>query len=135
MTPEPEPEPAQFVTSPEHASWSEPPPAVLDPPHAEAGPLVPVPVDMRNAAVTLLAVIAGVLVLQYAQPVFIPLVLGLLISYALDPVVTRLERMRLARPLGAALVLLVVVAGTSALVYQLRFQMQAIVEQLPAGAR
>ena len=46
---------------------------------------VPVPVDMRNAALTVLAVIAAVLLLQYAQAVFIPLVLGVLISYALDP--------------------------------------------------
>lgn len=78
---------------------------------------------------------AVVLVLQYAQAVVIPLVLGLLISYALDPVVTRLEKLRLPRAVGAALLLLTLVGGGGYLLYQLRFQAQAIVEQLPAGAR
>lgn len=127
------PESARFVSQPE-AERPAPPP-VLDSPTDAEGPLVPVPVDMRNAAVTLMAVIAGVLLLQYAQAVFIPLVLGLLISYALDPVVTRLEKLRLPRALGAALLLLTLVGGGGFLLYQLRGQAQQIIEQLPEGAR
>jgi predicted PurR-regulated permease PerM len=133
------PEPAKFVsrneaaaqtgdTVPEQAS-------VLQPADENAGPLVPVPVDMRNAAVTVLAVIAGVLVLQYAQTVFIPLVLGLLISYALDPAVTRLEKLRVPRAAGAALLLLAMTGGTGLLLYELRFEAQAIIQRLPDGAR
>jgi predicted PurR-regulated permease PerM len=129
------PEPAKFVAVSPPEPTDPPPPAVLEPPHDDAGPLVPVPVDMRNAALTMLAVIAGVLVLRYGESVFIPLVLGLLISYALDPAVTRLERIKVARPLGAALVLLLTVGGGSLLIYQLRFQVQEIVQQLPDGAR
>ncbi len=109
--------------------------SVLAPVAADAGPLVPVPVDMRNAAVTVLAAIAVLMLLQYAQPVFIPLVLGLLISYALDPVVTRLQKLRVPRGVGAGVLLLTLVAGGGLFVYQLRFQVQEIIQQLPQGAR
>lgn len=127
------PDQARFVSQPdaERAASA----AVLEPPPAPDGPLVPVPVDMRNAAITMMAVIAGVLLLQYAQSVFIPLVLGLLISYALDPVVTRMERWRVPRAIGAALLILTLVGGGGYLLYQLRGQAQQIIEQLPEGAR
>jgi predicted PurR-regulated permease PerM len=82
-----------------------------------------------------LAVIAVLLVLQYAQSVFIPLVLGLLISCALDPVVTRLERIRVPRAVGAGMLLLALVGGGGFFVYELRFQAQEIIQQLPHGAR
>ena len=127
------PEQARFVSQSEAARPV--PAAVLEPVVDADGPLVPVPVNMRNAAITLMAAIAAVLVLQYAQAVFIPLVLGLLISYALDPVVTRLERMRLPRAVGAAALLVTLVAGGGFLLYQLRGQAQQIIEQLPEGAR
>lgn len=112
-----------------------PPPPVVEPAAPDAPPLVPVPVDMRNAALTVLAVIAVLMLLQYAQAVFIPLVLGLLISYALDPVVTRLQRIRVPRAVGAAVLLLSLVAGGAFFLYQLRFQVQEIIQQLPEGAR
>jgi predicted PurR-regulated permease PerM len=127
------PEPAKFVSrtdaaQPEHAP-------VITPREPDAGPLVPVPIDIRNAALTVLAVIAVILLLQYAQSVFIPLVLGLLISYALDPAVTRLERLRVPRAIGAAVLLLTLVGGGGYFLYELRFQAQDIVQQLPEGAR
>jgi predicted PurR-regulated permease PerM len=93
------------------------------------------PVDVRSAALTVLAVIAVVMLLQYAQSMIIPIVLGLLISYALDPAVDWMENKRVPRPIGAALVLCVVVGGGGYLLYGLRSEANAIVEQLPAGAR
>lgn len=114
---------------------SAPAPPVQESVAVDPAPLVPVPVDMRNAALTVLAVIAVLLVLQYAQSVFIPLVLGLLISYALDPIVTRLQRLRVPRAASAALLLLTLVCGGGFFIYQLRFQVQEIVQQLPDGAR
>lgn len=129
------PEPAKFVSAPDASDRAEPPPAVLAPPLEDAGPLVPVPVDMRNAAITVMAVIAGVLVLQYGQPVFVPLVLGVLLSYALDPAVSWLTRHRVPRGVGAAVILLVLLGAGAAAAVQLRYQVQAIVQQLPDGAR
>ncbi len=132
------PEPAKFISETQAETAESPAgssPPVLESPAPDAGPLVPVPVNMRNAAVTVLAVIAVLLVLQYAQSVFIPLVLGLLISYALDPIVTRLQRLRVPRAASAAVLLLTLVCGGAFFVYQLRFQVQQIVQQLPDGAR
>jgi len=132
------PEPAKFVSKSEAAEKQEQqktPPPVLEPTGPDAGPLVPVPVDMRNAAVTTLAAVACILMLQYAQSVFIPLVLGLLISYALDPAVTKLQKLRIPRAAGAGLLILALVGGGGFMLYQLRGQAQQIIQQLPDGAR
>ena len=64
-----------------------------------------------SAALTLLAFLAAVLMLQYAQAMIIPIVLGVLISYALEPAVNLLARLHLPRALGAAIVLLAVVTA------------------------
>ncbi|MBW8867179.1 MAG: AI-2E family transporter [Acidobacteria bacterium] len=93
------------------------------------------PIDVRSAALTVLAVLATILVLQYAQAMIIPIVLGILISYALEPIVARLTKWRLPRPISAAVVLIAVTAATGFLIYGLRSQASAIVEQLPAAAR
>ncbi len=55
---------------------------------------------MRNWPLTVIAVIAVILLLNYGAPFFIPLFVALLISYALSPLVdqlTRLVRAALAR--------------------------------------
>src|SRR5438105_2441997 len=83
-------------------------------------PAVRSPIDIRSAALTIIAVLGVVVVLQYAQPVVIPIVLGVLISYALDPLVSWLERFRVPRGISAALLLLAMVVGGGALVYGLR---------------
>jgi len=93
------------------------------------------PVDIRSVALTVLAVIAVILLLQYAQAMVIPIVLGILISYALDPIVTAMVRWHLPRPIGAAVVLVVLVGAGGWLLYGLRTEATAIVEQLPHAAR
>jgi predicted PurR-regulated permease PerM len=93
------------------------------------------PVDVRSAALTTLAVLALVMLLQYAQAMIIPIVLGILGSYALGPLVGRLERMHVPRAIGAALVLVVVVGASGWVLYGLRSEASAIVEQLPQAAR
>lgn len=107
-------------------------------PASEAGAApveIKAPVDVRSVALTVVAVIAAIVLLQYAQTVIIPIVLGVLVSYALDPPVARLTRLHVPRPIGAALVLLLVVATGGVLAYGLRAQAGDVVEQLPRGAR
>ena len=60
---------------------------------------------LQNVAFTLLIVAITVLLLRFMQPVLIPLVLGALLFYALDPAVDRLQQMRVPRAVGAALML------------------------------
>lgn len=98
-------------------------------------PLVRGPVDVRSAALTLLAILAAVVALQLAQAMIIPIVLAVLVSYALDPVVTWMGRARIPRALAAALLLAAAVAGGGALLYGLRGEATAIVRQLPDAAR
>src|SRR6478672_507267 len=85
------------------------------------------PIDVRSAALTVLAVLATILVLQYAQAMIIPVVLGILISYALEPIVARLTKWRVPRPVAAAVVLIAVTGGTGFLIYSLRSEASAIV--------
>jgi predicted PurR-regulated permease PerM len=91
------------------------------------------PVDVRNACLTVLAVIAAVFTLRWASPVFIPLMLGLTISYALNPIVSALERWHLPRTLGAGLVMLAIVAGSAWTVVRFSDDANSLVDSLPAA--
>lgn len=103
---------------------------------AEPAPVgIRMPVDIRNAALTVLAGIACVLFLQYAQDVVIPVILSALMFYALDPVVDRLERWRIHRAIGAGLVLLTLVGAAGYGAYTLRDDAMAIIEGLPRAAK
>jgi predicted PurR-regulated permease PerM len=97
--------------------------------------VIRMPVDIRSAALTVIAGIALVLFLQYAQAVLIPVVLGTLIFYALDPIVDRAQKLRVPRMIGAAVVLLAVFGGTGYGVWTLRDDVLAVVEELPGAAR
>jgi predicted PurR-regulated permease PerM len=107
--------------------------ASREPPAAETS--VRMPVDVRSVSLTVLAAIAVVLMLQYAQAMVIPIVLGVLVSYALDPIVSAMERRRIPRSVGAALLLMVLVGAGGWLLYGLRLEASAIVEELPQAAR
>jgi predicted PurR-regulated permease PerM len=93
------------------------------------------PVDVRSVALSLIACAATIMLLRYMQDVFIPLVLGGLLFYALDPFVDRLERLKVPRVVAAAGVVLVLVAGSGAVAYALRFQAMAVIEQMPTAAQ
>ena len=108
-------------------------PAPADP--QDSTPVLPEPRDVRSVAPIVLAVFGTILMLKYAEAMVIPVVLGLLISYALDPLVTGLTKLRIPRALGAALLLLFLVGIGGSLLYQLRDQVDAVVQQLPDGAR
>jgi predicted PurR-regulated permease PerM len=93
------------------------------------------PTDVRSIALTVLAVIAVVLVLQFAQSVLIPIVLGMLISYALDPIVNFLVRWRVPRAVAAAGLLLALTGVAVWMVFGLRTQAIAVLDDLPQAAR
>ncbi len=93
------------------------------------------PVDVRNVALSLLAVLALVLFLQYAQSVLIPIVLGILISYALTPLVNGLARVSVPRALGAAVAVSLLVGVLGVGTYTLKDQMMAVVADVPEAAQ
>ena len=59
---------------------------------------------MQNVALSILAALALLVLLRYAQELFIPLVLSILIAFALNPFVTLLERTHIHRGIAAAFV-------------------------------
>jgi predicted PurR-regulated permease PerM len=111
------------------------PPSAAGHPPAEEPPAIPTPIDIRSAALTVMAGLAIVLVLQYAQAVIIPIVLAVLVSYAVEPLVTWMARRHLPRPVGAAIVLTALVTAGGWMLYGLSSEATAIVEQLPVAAK
>ena len=92
-------------------------------------------VPVKNAALTLLAVFAVIVVLKYLEALIIPIVVGILISYALEPIVARMVRWRVPRALASAALLVTLVSGAGWLLYGLRVQAADIVEKLPLAAQ
>jgi len=97
--------------------------------------LLHMPVDIRSLSLAVLAVIGSIFMLNWASAVFIPLMLGLTLSYALAPFVNRLERMLVPRPLGAALLMLALVSGLGWSAYSLSDDASLFVESLPEAAQ
>src|SRR5688572_22455284 len=91
--------------------------------------------DIKGAALTVLAVAAAILLAKYMQSVLIPFVLAGLVFYALDPVVDRLERLRVPRSLGAAIVIALVVGAAAVTTYSLLDDALRVIEELPAAAQ
>jgi predicted PurR-regulated permease PerM len=97
--------------------------------------VIQMPVDVRHVTFTLGAIVAAIWLLKNTQEVLIPFVVSGLLFYALDPLVDRLQRLRIPRMIGATAVLVTVVAGSAAIVYSLSDQMIDVVEQVPRSAR
>ena len=93
------------------------------------------PVNVRSASLAVLAALAGLFALQWASAVLIPLALGLIFSVALSPLVNRLQRWRLPRALGAALVMGSLIAGLGWTAYSLSADASALIESLPAATQ
>lgn len=105
------------------------------PPRQDTPFPVQMPVDVRSISLTILAGAALLGVLKLAQPVIIPFVVSGLLFYALDPIVDRLQKLKVPRALAAGVVLLTLIAGLGAGAYALSDDMLAVVDRLPAGAR
>ncbi len=115
----------------------EPEPTAFTSPAPDATPsghAVGITVDAQGLALVILATIAVVFALEWAQSFLIPLLLGILLAYTLNPLVVWLERIRIHRVAGTCLVILAVVGALGFGTYSLRGQMQTIVEQLPEAA-
>ena len=93
------------------------------------------PIDVRSASLAVLAVLAGLFALQWASAVLIPVALGLIFSVALSPLVNRLQRWRLPRALGAAVVMTSLLAGLGWTAYSLSADASALIESLPAATQ
>lgn len=113
-----------------------------DVPRASA-PGVDTPVISKRApgyprvqvSVGILAIIAVVAALYLARAFVVPLLIGILASYALHPLVNWLEACRVSRSVGAALVLSTVVGCFSWIGVSMSGDATAVIEKLPEAAR
>lgn len=89
----------------------------------------------RNLALIVLVVLAVLAVLRWASGFFIPLMLGLVFSYALSPLVDWLQRHKVPRALSAAVLILGILGGTGAAIYSLSDDANELITSLPDAAR
>jgi len=61
------------------------------------------PVNVRSASLALLALIASLVALHWAKDLVVPILLGIMVSYALTPIVNQMQRWRIPRPAGASI--------------------------------
>jgi predicted PurR-regulated permease PerM len=97
-------------------------------------PAVRMQVNARGLALGILAALATVFALSWAQSFVIPLLLGIVISYTVNPLVTWLEPMKIPRVAGTVIVMAGIIGALIFGTYSLRGQMQTIVAQLPEAA-
>lgn len=82
-----------------------------------------------------LAVFATLFMLQWAKVVLIPVMLGVLASYALSPMVNWMENKGVPRWLGSAALLLALVGAAGSTAYSLGDQAAKLMESLPVAAQ
>jgi predicted PurR-regulated permease PerM len=83
--------------------------------------------------VFIIAIVLGITALRLAQDFVVPLVLGLLIAYTLDPIVRTLQRSGLPRWLAAVAIVAGLVVTLGALAYALGNTVTSAINQLPAA--
>jgi predicted PurR-regulated permease PerM len=93
------------------------------------------PVDLRSTSLALIAVLATLAVLRWASDVFIPVLIGVMLSYALSPIVDQLARWRVPRALSATLLIASLVGGIGFTAYSLADDANALIESLPDAAQ
>ncbi|WP_317201958.1 AI-2E family transporter [Janthinobacterium sp.] len=92
-------------------------------------------VNVRSVALVVIATLGSLYVLHWAGEVFVPLLMGLMLSYALTPVVNRMVRWHLPRALAAAVVLVSIVSAVGSVLYHLRDDAVAMIESMPEAAQ
>lgn len=92
-------------------------------------------VNIRSMALVILTSIATIYFIDWAQSVLLPLVVAVLISYSLDPVVSMFDRIRIPRPLSAALILLAFVGALAAASLPLKQETMAMLDKIPVAMK
>jgi predicted PurR-regulated permease PerM len=92
------------------------------------------PADSRSLAEVIVAVVATIFALYWAQRFFIPLFLGIVLAYTLNPLVTWMERIKIPRLVGTTIVMVTLLFGIALGTLSLRGQVERILDQVPDAA-
>ena len=91
-------------------------------------------IKIKNLSLIVMATLISIAALRLGSGIFVPLMLGLVLSYALTPIVDRLQRWHLPRPLGAALVVLGLVGSIGWVGYHYADDARGLIDSLPEAA-
>jgi predicted PurR-regulated permease PerM len=91
--------------------------------------------DPRNVGIIVLATLAVLAILKWADAFFIPLMLGFVFYYALSPIVEGMVRLRIPRSVGAAVLILGILGGSGAAIWSLADDANDLLNSLPAAAQ
>lgn len=97
--------------------------------------LLRVPLDVRSTSTIVIASLLGLYALQWAGAIVIPVLMGMMFSYALTPLVDRLVRVGAPRALGAGLVMVALVGGLAWGTWSLTDQANNLIASLPDAAQ
>jgi len=120
------------VATPSHAFPRKVSPASSE--SSEGSASAPATIAQLAPSSRILVVVAITWALWWAQVILIPIVLSVLISYALEPLVMRLESWRLPRAAAVPALLVAILAIGSAGAYELRGEAVAFLDRLPSAA-
>ena len=98
-------------------------------------PLVRIPVNVHSLSLALLTVLAVIFALYWARAFIIPLMFGVMISYAFSPLVNLMQKWRIPRAIGAAVLLIGILGGISSLAYSLSDEAATTIETMPEAAQ
>ena len=94
-------------------------------------PRFPVHVNARGLALGTIATVAFVYALQWSQDFLVPLLLGILIAYTLNPLVMWLERCKIPRSIGATLVTVAMICAMGGVLHRVQDEIFNLVDDLP----
>jgi predicted PurR-regulated permease PerM len=116
-----------------------PAPQRADPAAAEvaaiAAPALAPTLTIIELTTLVIAVVVTIAAARIAEPFLVPVIAGILLSYALRPLVTLIERVRIPRIAAAALVMSVLVGLLSGIGYAISDDVSGAVAELPGAAR
>ncbi|QYF93817.1 AI-2E family transporter [Massilia sp. PAMC28688] len=123
--------------TPASVKVEEPPvftPAPVDGPDSTdggTGTRFPVHVNARGLALGSIATIAFIWSLQWAQEFLVPLLLGILIAYTLNPVVSWLEKIKIHRAVGTLFVTVALLGVMAGVLHRVQGEFFNIIDDLP----
>jgi predicted PurR-regulated permease PerM len=94
---------------------------------------IPLHVDARGLALGIIATVAFLYALQWGRNFLVPLLLGILMAYTLNPLVCWLERWHVRRAFGTTLVTLAILGGLAVTAQKVQGEFTNILEELPAA--
>jgi predicted PurR-regulated permease PerM len=109
-------------------------PAELISESSTGSPLSSSPIQVKNIALVIITTIAVIFALDWAQSFIITMLLGVLLAYALNPLVIKMEHAKINRFIGSTLVILLLICSLGFGGYALRGQVQSIISTLPEAA-